>query len=635
MCGVAGFLAHDPRAPADELAARRIAEALVHRGPDAFGAWTSGPCSLAHRRLSIIDLSVEANQPLLNETGDVGIVVNGELYDFVALREELERKGHRFRSHSDSEVALHLYEEHGDAFAERLDGMFAILVYDARRRRVVAARDRSGKKPLFYRVLPHGFAFASEAAALIRAFPDHAPQIDLRAIDEYLTLQYVPSPRTAYLDVHKVPAAHVAVFEPGSPVPHVKRYWSKPTEPVHGSAADLEEELLRLLRAAVKKRLVSDVPLGAFLSGGIDSSTIVALMSEESARVKTFSIGFPDARDSELPYARLVAKMFGTEHHEETVTPEMTSVLEDTIRHHGQPFADSSAIATYYLAKMTRKHVTVALSGDAGDELFAGYKRYTTARIGHVHDALPPSGQRAMRAALGSVVSLVKPSLGDYAKMLSLGEAARYARLVGQITPEQKHALYLDPMRDVFTDSVTAHFESILAASTATSRMGRICDLDFNTYLEGDINPKVDIASMTHSLEVRCPFLDTAVIELAARLPSSMLMRVRGKWLLRRATRKLLPARTRMRIKRGFALPLERWMREDLRAMTRDVLDSQRARERGLFDPKVVSTMIDDMERGRASVDHVWTLLVLELWFRAFVDGPAAGGTSRWRSDSR
>ena len=621
MCGIAGFLAHDARAPADELAARRIADHLVHRGPDAFGAWTSGPCALAHRRLSIIDLSPDANQPLINETGDVAIVVNGEIYDFAELRDELERKGHRFRSRSDSEVALHLYEEHGESFAERLDGMFALIVYDAKKRRVVAARDRSGKKPLFYRVLPHGFAFASEAAALVRAFPEHAPQVDLRAIDEYLTLQYVPSPRTAYLDLHKVPAAHVAIFEPGSPSPHVSRYWSKPTGLLHGRPNDLEDELLGLLRAAVKKRLVSDVPLGAFLSGGIDSSTIVALMSEaSSSRVKTFSVGFPDAGDSELPYARLVAQRFGTDHHEETVTPEMTSVLEDTIRHHGQPFADSSAIATYYLAKMTRKHVTVALSGDASDELFAGYKRYTTARIGHVHDVLPRFGQSVMRGALGGVVALVKPSLGDYAKMLSLSEAGRYARLVGQLGAEEKHAIYLEPMRDAFTDSVTSHFESVLRASTATSRMGRLCDLDFHTYLEGDINPKVDIASMTHSLEVRCPFLDTKVIEFAARLPPSMLMRARGKWLLRKATRKILPARTRMRVKRGFALPLERWMRRDLHAMTRDVLESQRAKERGLFDPRAVSKMIDDMHAGRASVDHVWTLLVLELWFRAFVD---------------
>ncbi len=621
MCGIAGFLAKDARAPGDALAVGRLADALRHRGPDASGFWTSGPCTLGHRRLSIIDLSPEANQPMTNETGDVAIVVNGEIYDFVELREELVRKGHAFRSKSDSEVALHLYEEMGDDFVTRLDGMFALLLWDARRNRLVAARDRSGKKPLFWRVLPHGVAFASEVGALVTSFPEHRPEVDLRAIDEYLTLQYVPAPRTAYVGASKLPAAHVAVFEPGAPAPALRRYWSKPGGALDVSEREAEEELLRLLRAAVNKRLVSDVPLGAFLSGGLDSSTIVALMAEASSRpVKTFSIGFPDAGDSELPYARLVAERFGTEHHEEIVTPEMTSVLGATIRHHGQPFADSSAVATYYLAEMTRKHVTVALSGDASDELFAGYKRYGTARLGHLHDALPEAGQRAMRAAMRSVLAVAKPSLGDFGATLALGEAARYARLVGQLGPAEKRALYLAPMRAAADDSVTELFERVLAASRATSAMGRLCNLDFDTYLEGDINAKVDIASMTHSLEVRCPFLDTAVIELAARLPIRSLMRVRGKYVLRRATRKILPSRTRARVKRGFALPLERWMRRDLRAMTHDVLLGQRSRERGLFDPAGVAKLVAGLDDGRSSPDHVWTLLVLELWFREFID---------------
>ena len=621
MCGIAGFLANDARAPADVRAAVRVADALRHRGPDASGSWASGPCALAHRRLSIIDLSPEANQPMTNETGDVAIVVNGELYDFVALRDELLAKGHTFRSKSDSEVALHLYEEMGDDFVRRLDGMFALLLWDARRNRLVAARDRSGKKPLFYRVLPHGIAFASEVGALVTAFPEHRPEVDLRAIDEYLTLQYVPGPRTAYAGAFKIPAAHVGVFEPGASSPKLARYWSKPAGELEISERDAEEELLRLLRRAVQKRLVSDVPLGAFLSGGLDSSTIVALMAEASSRpVKTFSIGFPDSGDSELPYARLVAERFGTEHHEEVVTPEMTSVLASTVRHHGQPFADSSAVATYYLAKMTREDVTVALSGDGSDEILAGYKRYGTARLGHVHDALPEGGRRALRAALTNVVSAVKPSLGDLGGALALGEAARYARLVGQLGAEEKRALYLAPMRGAAGDSVIELFERVLAASAATSAMGRLCDLDFNTYLEGDINAKIDIASMTHSLEVRCPFLDTAVVELAARLPMRLLMRARGKYLLRRATRKILPPRTRWRIKRGFALPLERWMRRDLREMTRDVLLGKRASERGLFDPRAVEKLVADLERGRASPDHVWTLLVLELWFREFID---------------
>jgi len=619
MCGVAGFLARDPSAPADERAVRAIAAALVHRGPDASGFWRSGPCALGHRRLSIIDLSEDANQPMLNETGDVAIVVNGEIYNFVALRDELTERGHRFRSKSDSEVALHLYEELGEDFAARLDGMFAILIYDAKKRRVIAARDRSGKKPLYYRDLPHGVAFASEVGALVTAFPDHAPEIDLGAIDAYLTLQYVPSPNTAYEDAKKIPAAHVAIFDPGS-APRLVRYWSKPRGARRASSRDLEEELVSLLRAAVKKRLVSDVPLGAFLSGGLDSATIVALMSEAQARVKTFSIGFPDAGDSELPYARLVAKKFGTEHHEEIVTPEMTSVLATIVRHHGEPFADSSAIATHYLAEMTRKHVTVALSGDASDELFAGYKRYANVRLGHLHDALAPPLRSVLRGALGAIARAVKPSLAEFGSTLAFDEGARYARLVGQFTPEEKSRLYAEPMRRAMSDEVEREFDRILAASGAPSAIGRICDLDFQTYLEGDINAKVDIASMTHSLEVRCPFLDKDVIELAARLPARMVMRARGKWILRHATRDLLPARTRLRVKRGFALPLERWMRRDLHDVTRDVLLSKRARERGLFDAREVERLVDGIDRGTSNPDRVWTLLVLELWFRELVD---------------
>ncbi len=622
MCGVAGFLARDARAAADTRATRRIMDAVRHRGPDADGVWSHGPCALGHRRLSIIDLSREANQPMTNEDGSVAIAVNGEIYNFAALRRELESHGHRFRSRSDSEVVAHGYEQWGDEVVARLDGMFALLVWDVRRRRLLAARDRSGKKPLYYRELRQGVAFASEVGALVRAFPEERPEIDLGAVDEYLTLQYVLAPRTVYRDTRRIPGAHYAVFEPGKE-PRVTRYWSKPydREPLAGSKDELADRLLDALRSAVKKRLVSDVPLGAFLSGGIDSSLVVALMAQQSARpVKTFSIGFPNAGDSELGYARLVARRFRTDHHEEVVTPEMTSVLVETVRHHGEPFADSSAVATYYLAKMTRAHVTVALSGDGGDENFGGYKRYATARLGHAHDALPRAGQRALRATLGGAVRLVRPSLGRLGDELALGEAARYTRLVGQFSPEEKRLLYLDPMRDAFSESAAQRFAEVLARSRASSPIGRLCDLDFDTYLEGDINAKVDIASMAHGLEVRCPMLDTEVTELAARLPGRMLVRLRGKYLLRRAARGILPAQIRYRVKRGFALPLERWMRRDLHAMIHDVLFDRRFRERGLFDPKYVADLVTDMERGRGNPDRVWTLLVLELWFRERVD---------------
>lgn len=624
MCGVAGFLATDPRAPADLAATKRIADAIAHRGPDSAGFFSDGPCALGHRRLSIIDLSPEANQPMFNEDRSIVAVVNGEIYNFVELREELTRKGHTFRSRSDNEVVLHLYEEHGEGCIARLDGMFAVILYDIRKRKLLIARDRSGKKPLYYRQLSHGLALSSEVGALISAFPDQRPKVDLSAIDEFLTLQYVPTPHTAFVGAFKLPAAHYAYFGPGeTPVP--VRYWSKPKgEPYGGDADELAEELLRLLRAAVKRRLVSDVPLGAFLSGGIDSSTIVALMAQESTRaVKTFSIGFPNADDSELKFARLVAKRWNTDHHEEVVSPEMTSVVQATVRHHGEPFADSSAVAMYYLSKMTKKHVTVALSGDAGDENFAGYKRYNTARIGHLYDRLPYEGQLIFRAALEAFGRAIVPHVGAFAERLGSGEADRYVRLVGQFTNSEKRTLYLDPMRDAATNATIERFDRVLGESFAPSPLGRVADLDWQTYMIDDINVKVDIASMTHALEVRCPFLDTKVVEFAARLPEKMLMRLRGKWLLRRAVRGIVPRSILHRTKRGFALPLERWMKNDLREMVRDTLLDKRARERGLFEPKVVSELVDTLDTFHAATDRLWTLLVLELWFREFVDAPA------------
>ncbi len=620
MCGIAGYLTAatgmDGTPPV-----RRMNAALAHRGPDAEGIWSRGRMVLGFRRLSIIDLSPEANQPLTNEDGSIGVVVNGEIYNFAELRRDLQERGHTFRSHSDCETVVHLYEEHGADCIARLDGMFAIAIWDSRAERLVLARDRSGKKPLFYRRFADGgLAFASEVHALLRGFPEAAVTPNLEAIDEYLTLQYVPGPHTAYREIHKLEAAHVAVVETGKALV-TRPYWQKPAGPeLSGDVEELARELRRLLEAAVKKRLVADVPLGAFLSGGLDSSTIVGLMATQTSRpVKTFSIGFPDASDSELPWARLVAARFGTDHYEEVVSPRMTDVVAESVRHHGEPFADSSAVATYYLAQMTKKHVTVALSGDAGDETFAGYTRYATARLGHVHDALPARLQPAYRAGLGAVARVVAPHAAGYAEHMGEGEAVRYPYIMCQFTPEEKADLYGPTMRAASGGGTLERFGRVLASSRR-SALGRLIDLDWQTYLVDDINVKVDIASMAHALEVRCPFLDTAVVEFAARLPSSMLARVRGKRLLRRAVRDLVPKAVLNRRKRGFGLPLRRWMREDLAPMVREVLLDRTARERGLFEPAYVEQLIARMATSRDAPDRVWTLLVLELWFREFID---------------
>jgi asparagine synthase (glutamine-hydrolysing) len=599
--------------------------ALAHRGPDAEGVWRSGRGVLGHRRLSIIDLSPEGTQPLLNEDGSIGVVVNGEIYNFAELREDLRQRGHTFRSGSDSEVVVHLYEEYGPDFVARLDGMFALAVWDGRAERLVLARDRSGKKPLLYRRLPDGgVAFASELHALLRAVPGPLPEPDYGAIDEYLTLQYVPSPRTAFRDVFKLEGAHLAVFEAGKE-PAIRRYWSKPEGPEHrGSEEDTARELRSILERAVRRRLVADVPLGAFLSGGIDSSAVVALMATQSTRpIQTFSVGFPHASDSELPWARLVADRYRTDHHEAVVGPDVSQILHETVRHHGEPFADSSSVATYCLARATRESVTVALSGDGSDETFAGYTRYATAQLGHVHDALPGPLRPLYRGALTAAMRVAAPHVAGYAEHLGDGEAVRYPYIMCQFTPEEKAALYGPRMCAARSDATTARFARALGASSRASRLARLIDLDWATYLTDDINAKVDVASMAHALEVRCPFLDTEVVEFAARLPRRMLMRARGKHVLRRAVADLVPRAILSRTKRGFGLPLRRWMKEDLAEAVRDVLLDRRARERGLFRPDAVLALVRDVDRKRNAPDRLWTLLVLEIWFREFVDRPS------------
>jgi asparagine synthase (glutamine-hydrolysing) len=624
VCGISGLISRDGQP--DETRVRRINQAIAHRGPDADRTWARGRAALGHRRLSIIDLSPEAHQPLLNEDGTIGVVVNGEIYNFAELREDLVARGHVFRSHSDSEVVVHLYEEHGVDCVAKLDGMFAFALWDSSRDRLLLARDRSGKKPLVYRRLPGGdLAFASEAHALVRAFPDMPVTPDLEAIDEYLTLQYVPSPRTAYRDVFKLPAAHLAVLDRGGELA-VRRYWTKPSGPeLSGTEDDLAHELRDLLARAVRRRLVADVPVGAFLSGGLDSSTIVALMATQSTRpVQTFSIGFPNASDSELGWARRVAERYGTVHHETVVTPAMTDVVVETVRHHGEPFADSSAVAMYYLARETKRHVTVALSGDGSDETLAGYTRYATAQLAHVHDALPAPLRGVYRAGLRAVVGAAAPHVMGYADHLGDGEAVRYPYIMCQFTPEEKETLHGPAMRAVTNGAVTERFERVLSESGRSSRLGRLIDLDWHTYLADDINTKVDIAAMAHSLEVRCPFLDTEVVEFASRLPRHMLMRWRGKHLLRKAVRDIVPPAIVRRHKQGFGLPLRRWMREDLGALVHDVLLDRRARERGLFEPREVQRLVDSLERDRNAPDRVWTLLVLELWFREFIDAPVS-----------
>lgn len=622
MCGIAGMLASAPGGAPDGEAVRRMCDAMVHRGPDDHGYLSDGACALGHRRLSIIDLRPEGAQPLTNEDGSVAIVVNGEIYNFQELRRELEAKGHLFKSRSDSEVIVHLYEEEGVNFLDRLRGMFAIALWDGPRRRLVLARDRFGKKPLFYHAGREGLVFASELGALAESNHfERRPNIE--AIDSFLCLQYVPSPWTAFERVHKLPPGFRLVCENGK-IGEPERYFElRFDQPTSGSLPELTERLHAQIEDAVRVRMVSDVPLGAFLSGGVDSSLIVAMMAKHSSQpVKTFAVGFTSKDFSELPYAQLVAERYSTDHHEIVIQPDMASVIPEFVRHYGEPFADSSALPTWYLCQYTRTGVTVALSGDGGDEAFSGYRRYTHCRTARMLRALPGPLPSILAKAIGSIPTPAAQQVRGFGRRLMEPEHVRFLGLAAHIPHADRLALYGPAMRARFLeDPVAQRFAKLYASSTASDPINRLLDLDIQTYLTDDILTKVDIASMAHSLEVRCPLVDQDLMVFAASLRGDVkLRRLTTKLILREVAKPLLPERILKRPKQGFGLPIDRWMREDLAEMSRDVLLDRSARDRGIFEPAAIEALLERHQRGEPRGDQIWALMMLELWYRTFID---------------
>ena len=621
MCGIAGHLALDgDRGDLDAIRAMNTAQR--HRSPDAIGTWHDREMALGHGRLAIIDLREVAQQPMTNETGDVVIVVNGEIYNHAELRAGLEAKGHVFRSRSDSEVVAHLWEDHGAKTPELLRGMFALAVWDKRKRTLLLARDRYGEKPLCWAMTRHGLVFASELRALI-ASGLVPTELDLGALDAYLALQYVPSPSTIFAGVHKLPPGHLVVVKPGeTPVPRPYMTVSFAPQPVSDVRA-LAAEVRRTVDDAVRVRLMSDVPLGAFLSGGIDSSIVVACMARASSRpVKTFSIGFGERDHSELPFARLLADRYGTDHHEEIVEPDTIALLPQIVRQYGEPFADPSALPTWILSQMTRKHVTVALSGDAGDESFGGYKRYVWSHVAHMIDRLPAIARRAVVRALVHVPTGPGRWVREYGAALATDEASRYLRYISHFSAAEKHEVYSADLRARFTRDATAErFAGMLAASRGGDALSKLMELDVRTYLPDDIFVKVDIASMAHALEVRAPLVDQHVMELAAGIPANLKIQgVTGKVLLKQAFADAIPEAIVKRGKRGFSLPLRRWFADELLGYARETLLSRRARERGLFDARGVAHLLDRHGRGEDHGDRIWNLLVLELWHLEVMD---------------
>jgi asparagine synthase (glutamine-hydrolysing) len=614
MCGIFGSFGP----PLGDLTVRRVLATLRHRGPETQGAITLKDGLLAHTRLRIIDLSPAGAQPMTNEDGSVWVTFNGEIYNFRELREELVARGHRFKSQSDTEVIVHGYEVWGDDVVEHLDGMFALGVWDSRQRRLLLARDRPGKKPLFF--VEHGdrFLFASEIKALGAA---GVPlEVDANGVASYLAYGYVPAPNTIYRHVAQLPPATRLSWQPGR-APTTRRYWQvdfrartpAPTE------AEARQRVRELLTEAVRRRMVADVPVGAFLSGGLDSSIVVGLMARLGHKVRTFSIGFAgDPRYDERSFARDAARAYGTDHTEFVVSPDDFSLVEKLVWLHDGPFGDSSAIPTYVVSALTRRCVTVALNGDGGDELFAGYLRFwaaqTTERVprplrpvaGLFAHLLPGgTGSRSLVARSRRMLEAIQRPLGD--RLVAWNSYFAFS-LPGMLRPELMGA----------AASVLEYHRSLFRGLSGRSALAQSLQHNFETYLAGDLLVKVDRSSMAHALETRSPFLDTALMEYVAGLPDHFKLRGRTtKYLLRQSFADLLPPRILSRGKMGFGLPLGTWFRGDLRNYLSDHLESKVSRITEFVRPEAVREVMDAHMQGRADHEHqLWSLLTLELWLR-------------------
>ena len=635
MCGIAGIV--DLRArPVEPSLVRRLSDVLVHRGPDDEGYYMKGPVALGQRRLAILDLA-GGRQPMGNEDGTVWITFNGEIYNFRELRQRLEGLGHLFATCSDTEVIVHAYEQYGPDCVKELRGMFAFALWDQPRQTLLLARDRVGKKPLFYTEVDGQWVFASELQALLQ-HPRLAREVDWAALDDYLTYGYVPAPKTIFRGVHKLPPAHWLTLklrpgESGGPEVHVERYWQLAYEPkLRLSEEDAADGVLEVLREAVRLRMVADVPLGALLSGGIDSSIVVALMSQLSDRpVKTFSIGFDDQEFNELPHARRVAERCGTEHNELIVRPNALEVLPTLVRHYGEPYADSSAIPTYYVAKLTREHVKVVLNGDGGDECFAGYERYAGGLAADRYGRIPAAVRTLAIEPLSRLIPSSAPRRSRlrqarrFLDVAGLPAPQRYLRWIGYFSAEGKAALYSSEFQERLAGYQAESWlfrmwDQLVAAGL--NPLDRMLALDVESYLPNDLLVKMDIATMANSLEARSPFLDHEVMEFCARLPAGYKLRgMQLKHLLKKAGKRLLPPETLARRKMGFGVPVGNWMRGELRSWVEDLLLAPRALKRGYFQPEALRQLVDGHLEGREDRSfQLWALLWLELWHQEFVD---------------
>lgn len=632
MCGIAGMYRLDgsPLPPEASAQVQAMCESMAHRGPDGWGVWQDGPVCLGHRRLSIIDLS-GGSQPMHSQDNRLHVTFNGEIYNYATLRRELEQQGARFATSSDTESILCGYGHWGTDCLDHFEGMFSFALWDAREQRLFLARDRFGKKPLFHTVQDGVLYFASELSAL-RQIPGLSFTLSHDAVMRYLAYGYVPTPQTLYAEVHSLPPSHCALWQNGSS--RVERYWDLPC-PDEGEKRDERElmsELRALLAQAVRRRMVSDVPLGVFLSGGIDSSIVTGIMARQSTvPIKTFSIGFREASYDESRYAAIVARAFGTNHHVQILeASECADILPDVISRLDVPLADASVAPTWLLSRLTRQHVTVALGGDGADELWAGYENYYAFSIAEHFNRWPG----VIRLPVERLTRLLPSSAGYVNLRLATDIFLRGAHT----RPEFRLQSLLAPFaaaaqRDIldpgFAESALLD-DAVLFASTgghydhwqprsAASPLARIFHVYARQFLLDDILVKVDRCSMLHSLEVRAPFLDRAVAEFTARLPVRHKLRgVKGKYLLKKAVDDLLPHEILHRGKRGFQIPVAEWLRTRLRPLVEDMLGEEHLRQQGIFNPAAVRQLVDSHCSGKADLRQpLWTLLVLQLWLAA------------------
>jgi asparagine synthase (glutamine-hydrolysing) len=623
MCGICGFSYSDHQIP-EKRTVEAMTRAIVHRGPDSDGFHVESGVGLGMRRLAIIDVK-GGDQPISNEDESLWIIFNGESHNFPELYADLVKRGHEFRTRSDTECILHLYEEYGDDCVNHLRGQAAFALWDRKRKKLLLARDRMGKKPIYYTIQGGTLYFASELSALFAALP-HKPEINLEAIDLYLSLQYIPDPLTAYQGIHKLPPAHRLIWQNGAA--KTERYWDYAYQPKHtGSEDELIEELRALLKESVKMRLISEVPLGAHLSGGIDSSIIVALMSELSdAPVKTFSVGFEEEAFSELEYARTVAQKYSTDHHEFILKyGDIPSTLEKITYHFGEPFADASAIPLYHISKMTREHVTVVINGDGGDEDFAGYQRYWLDPLANTYLRAPHFLTRELVPSLTRFLPdasdrPVGQSLANGLKRLDqlpeIDARASILRWGSYFSPRQRAKLW---KREY---SFKADNAQALLSEKFDSAQGSFLDktlyTDLHTYLPGDLLVKADRMAMAASIEPRSPFLDHKMVEWSARVPDQFKVRGRsGKYLLKKAFKDTLPENVRKHRKQGFGIPLSAWFRGPLYGWSKELLASNESLLNQWFERTMVNSMLEEHRAGR--LDHgkrIYALTMLALWMK-------------------